>query len=218
MQLAQQKIGQKNIERVISYLERLFPNPDPELHFDSDYQCLVAVILSAQCTDKRVNLVTEQLFKDYPDSFAMAKLSQSELEKRIYSTGFYHNKAKNILAMTKILNEKYDGKVPNDPDELEKLPGVGRKTANVVSSVRFGAKRLGVDTHVLRVTNRLGLVNARTPREVEKQWTEFYPSYQNHDTHFRLVLFGRYHCKAIRPKCSECELRDRCKYYKNEQR
>lgn len=206
------------IDRVMEYLGRLFPNPDPELHYDTDFQCLVAVILSAQCTDKRVNVVTEKLFKAYPDSFAMARLSQSELEKWIYSTGFYHNKAKNILALCRILNEKFDGKVPSDPDILESLPGVGRKTANVVSSALFGANRLGVDTHVLRVTNRLGLVDAKTPLEVERQWVERYPEYQNHDAHFRLVLFGRYHCKAQKPNCAECELRDICKFYNSKSR
>ena len=200
------------IERVMDFLEELFPNPDPELHYENDFQCLVAVMLSAQCTDKRVNVVTKKLFKLCPNSFAMVKLTQEELEKLIYSTGFYHNKAKNILAVSKILNEEYDGVVPSDPNKLEKLPGVGRKTANVVSSALFGANRLGVDTHVFRVTNRLGLVNAKTPLEVEKQWIEKYPTHCNHDSHFRLVLFGRYFCKAKNPECEKCKLRDICKY------
>ncbi len=201
------------IDRVMSYLEEMFPNPDPELKFQTPFQCLVAVILSAQCTDKRVNIVTERLFQEYPDSYALATLSQVELEKLIYSTGFYHNKAKNILALCKILNEKYNGNVPSDPEELEALPGVGRKTANVVSSAVFGANRLGVDTHVFRVTNRLGLVNAKTPLEVERQWNDKYPQYINHDAHFRLVLFGRYFCKSQRPNCVHCKLADICKYY-----
>lgn len=203
------------IERVLNYLTELFPNPDPELNFENEFQLLVAVILSAQCTDKRVNQVTEKLFAKYPDSYAFEKLSLNELEKFIYSTGFYHNKAKNILALVQVLNKDYEGKVPRTPEELEKLPGVGRKTANVVSSALFGANRIGVDTHVLRVTNRLGLVDAKTPIEVEKQWNEKYPQYVNHDTHFRLVLFGRYHCKAQKPNCENCKLRDICKYYLN---
>ena len=203
-----------DIDKVMQYLEELYPNPDPELKYENDFQCLVAVILSAQCTDKRVNMVTESLFKEYPDSFAMAQLTQEELEKKIFSLGFYHNKAKNVLALTKVLNEEYSGKVPRDPEILETLPGVGRKTANVVSSALFGANRLGVDTHVFRVTNRLGLVDAKTPLEVEKQWTSKYPKYVNHDSHFRLVLFGRYHCKAQKPNCAECKLCDICKYYK----
>ncbi len=203
-----------DIDKVMQYLEELYPDPDPELKYENDFQCLVAVILSAQCTDKRVNMVTESLFKEYPDSFAMAQLTQEKLEKKIFSLGFYHNKAKNVLALTKVLNEEYSGKVPRDPEILETLPGVGRKTANVVSSALFGANRLGVDTHVFRVTNRLGLVDAKTPLEVEKQWTSMYPKYVNHDSHFRLVLFGRYHCKAQKPNCAECRLCDICKYYK----
>lgn len=201
------------IKRVIDYLTELFPNPEPELKYENDFQLLVAVILSAQCTDKRVNQVTEQLFKKYPDSFSFEKLSQQDLEKMIFSTGFYHNKAKNILALCKILNTQYNGKVPHSPDELEKLPGVGRKTANVVSSALFGANRLGVDTHVFRVTNRIGLVNAKTPLEVEKQWNKKYPDFINHDTHFRLVLFGRYFCKAQKPNCENCKIKDICEYY-----
>ena len=202
---------------VMKYLEELFPNPKPELNYNTPFQCLVAVILSAQCTDKRVNLVTEKLFKNYPDSFTMANLTQEELERYIYSTGFYHNKAKNILLLCKVLNDDYDGKIPHDPDILQTLPGVGRKTANVVSSALFDAKRIGVDTHVLRVTNRLGLVDAKTPLEVEKQWVEKYPGYVNHDTHFRLVLFGRYMCKAQSPKCDECKLKSMCKYFKQKE-
>ena len=201
------------IKRVIDYLTELFPNPEPELKYENDFQLLVAVILSAQCTDKRVNQVTEQLFKKYPDSFSFEKLSQQDLEKMIFSTGFYHNKAKNILALCKILNTQYNGKVPHSPDELEKLPGVGRKTANVVSSALFGANMLGVDTHVFSVTNRIGLVNAKTPLEVEKQWNKKYPDFINHDTHFRLVLFGRYFCKAQKPNCENCKIKDICKYY-----
>lgn len=200
------------INRVFDYLTELYKNPEPELNFDTDFQLLVAVILSAQCTDKRVNEVTKVLFSKYPDSKAIASLSQAELEKFIYSTGFYHNKAKNILALCKVLNEN-GGQIPHDPDELEKLPGVGRKTANVVSSALYGAKRVGVDTHFFRVANRLGLVNAKTPREVERQWVEKYPQYVDHDAHFRMVLFGRYHCKAQRPNCENCKIRDICKYY-----
>ncbi len=202
------------IEKVMEYLAELFPSPAPELRYENEFQCLIAVVLSAQCTDKRVNEVTKVLFKDYPDSFSMAKLSQDELEHIIYSTGFYHNKAKNILALCRVLNEKYQGIVPSDPDLLETLPGVGRKTANVVSSACFGANRLGVDTHVFRVTNRLGLVKAKTPLEVERQWTKKYAKFCNHDSHFRLVLFGRYVCKSQNPKCSECKLSADCKYFK----
>ena len=204
------------IDKVMIYLTEMFPNPDPELNFDTDFQCLVAVILSAQCTDKRVNEVTKVLFQQYPDVESVAKLTQPELEQMIYSTGFYHNKAKNILALSHTLIEKFGGVVPHDPEVLETLPGVGRKTANVVSSARFGANRIGVDTHVFRVTNRIGLVDAKTPLEVERQWNEKYPQFVDHDAHFRLVLFGRYFCKAQNPSCAECKIKDICKYYKEQ--
>ena len=181
------------IQKVIMGLEELFPVIKPELNYSSDYQCLVAVMLSAQCTDKRVNQVTKDLFINYGTAEQMIKLSQSELEKMIYSLGFFRNKAKNVLAMSKMVVEKYDGKIPDTAKELEMLPGVGRKTANVVASALYGEEKLGVDTHVLRVTNRLGLVNAKTPLEVERQWYQKYPQYNNHDCHLRLVLFGRYY-------------------------
>ena len=203
------------IQRVMLGLEELFPEIVPELNYNSDYQCLVAVMLSAQCTDKRVNQVTKVLFKDFGTAEQMTKLSQSELERMIYSLGFFRNKAKNVLAMSKVVVEKYGGQIPKTAEELEQLPGVGRKTANVVASALYGEQKIGVDTHVLRVTNRLGLVNAKTPQEVERQWYQKYPKYNNHDTHLRLVLFGRYYCKAKKPSCDSCGFVDFCKYYKS---
>ena len=134
------------IEEVMNYLTQMFPNPKPELNYENDFQCLVAVMLSAQCTDKRVNEVTATLFKEYPDSFAMASLSQSELEKLIFSTGFYHNKAKNVLAVSKILNEQFNGKVPTDPTVLESLPGWGER------------QRMSLAVHFLEPTG-LGLTH-----------------------------------------------------------
>lgn len=202
------------IDRVMNKLNEMFPSVEPELEFETDFEMLVAVILSAQCTDKRVNIVTRELFKKYKTPFDFANLEQEELEKLIYSTGFYHNKAKNIISLSKVLIKDYNAKLPSSADELEKLPGVGRKTANVVASYLFNEKRLGVDTHVFRVTNRLGLVNAKTPKEVEEQWCKKYKNYMNHDSHFRLVLFGRYFCKAQKPNCAECDFCDFCKYYK----
>ena len=203
------------IQRVMLGLRELFPEIKPELNYSSDYQCLVAVMLSAQCTDKRVNQVTKDLFSDYGTAEDMLKLTQTELEQKIYSLGFFRNKAKNVLAMSKVVVEQFGGKIPNLASELEKLPGVGRKTANVVASALYGEQKLGVDTHVLRVTNRLGLVNAKTPLEVEKQWYKKYPKYNNHDCHLRLVLFGRYYCKAQKPKCESCKFVNFCKYYKS---
>ena len=207
-----------NIDKVVKYLFKQFPVAEPELKFDNDFQMLVAVILSAQCTDKRVNIVTSKIFPKYKTPQDFLTLSQEELEKLIFSTGFYHNKAKNILALCDVLVNTYNGQLPKSADELEKLPGVGRKTANVVASFLYNEQRLGVDTHVLRVANRLGLVNAKTPLEVERQWTKKYPNYLNHDIHFRMVLFGRYHCKAQRPNCEECDLIDICKYHKQKQK
>jgi len=202
------------IDDVFEEMYRLFPVVKPELNFDTDYQFLVAVMLSAQCTDKRVNKITSELFKNYGTPESMATLTQTELEKLIYSAGFYHNKAKNILTMTNQILTQYNGVIPRTATELEKLRGVGRKTANVVASALYGEQKIGVDTHVLRVTNRLGLVNAKTPLQVEQQWIKKYKKYTNHDSHFRLVLFGRYYCKAQNPKCAECNLKKYCKYYK----
>lgn len=206
------------IDRVVQYLFKQYPTITPELKFENDFQMLVAVILSAQCTDKRVNIVTAKIFPKYKTPNDFLTLTQPELEKMIYSTGFYHNKAKNILALSRVLVDKYKGQLPKSADELEKLPGVGRKTANVVASFLYDEQRIGVDTHVLRVTNRLGLVNAKTPIEVERQWVKKYPKYVNHDIHFRLVLFGRYHCKAQHPNCESCQFADICKFYKQNKR
>ena len=206
------------IDRVVDYLYKTYPTIKPELEFENDFEMLVAVILSAQCTDKRVNIVTSKIFPKYKTPEDFLTLTQSELEKMIFSTGFYHNKAKNILALCRVLVDEYNGQLPKSAEELEKLPGVGRKTANVVASYLYGEQRLGVDTHVLRVTNRLGLVNAKTPLEVECQWSKKYPQYMNHDIHFRLVLFGRYHCKAQHPNCENCEFVDICKFYKQKQK
>ncbi len=203
-----------NIDAVMHELYVMYPNIKPELDFTNDFQFLVAVILSAQCTDKRVNLVTKNIFNTYKTPQDFLTLSLPKLEEMIYSTGFYHNKAKNILALCKVLTEKYNGVLPKASKELEALPGVGRKTANVVASFLYNENKIGVDTHVLRVTNRLGLVNAKTPLDVEKQWCKKYKNYINHDAHFRLVLFGRYFCKALKPNCAECKFTAFCKYYK----
>ncbi len=203
-----------NVKIVFDELNRMFPNPDCELDFNSNFELLIAVMLSAQCTDKRVNIVTKDLFKKYNKPQDFANLKQEDLEKLIYSTGFYHNKAKNIIKMSQQLINEYNGEVPNSASELEKLAGVGKKTANVVSSVAFSAKEIGVDTHIFRVTNRLGLVNSKSPNQTEKLWKQFYPEYLGDEYHYRLVLFGRYHCTARNPKCSECKLQLICKYYK----
>ena len=196
----------------IEYLQELFPEAKCELHFSSTYELLVAVILSAQCTDKRVNVVTEELFKKYNTPQKMLTLSQQELETKIHSCGFYHNKAKNILSASKDILEKHNGQVPQDYDKLLSLAGVGRKTANVVSSNAFSANVIAVDTHVLRVSNRLGFTKSQNPNICERDLTKRFKNDLG-VLHHRMVLFGRYYCKAIKPECETCKLKDKCKFY-----
>ena len=195
-------------------LDNLIPNPKCELVYKTPYELLVAVILSAQCTDKRVVLVTSELFKEFNTPQKMLKLSQEELEEKIRSCGFYHNKAKNILAMSKMLVENYNGQVPSSLDELEKLAGVGRKTANVVYSEAFKGNAIAVDTHVLRVSNRLGFVSTQNPYECEKALMKKFDENTWGKLHLQLVLFGRYYCKSQKPKCESCPFADMCTYNK----
>lgn len=199
-------------DKIFSILDETFPNARCELEFGSVFELLVAVILSAQCTDRRVNVVTRELFKtaDMPEAFAAMK--QEELEKAIYSCGFYRNKAKNIIAAAKAITER-GGEVPNSFDELLKLPGVGRKTANVVYDVGFGGDGIPVDTHVFRVSNRLGIAPGKTPREVEDKLLEIIPEGNRNRAHHQLIFLGRYRCKAISPQCDDCPLNEYCNYY-----
>lgn len=199
-------------DKIFSILDETFPNARCELEFGSVFELLVAVILSAQCTDRRVNVVTRELFKtaDTPEAFAAMK--QDELEKAIYSCGFYRNKAKNIIAAAKAITER-GGEVPNSFDELLKLPGVGRKTANVVYDVGFGGDGIPVDTHVFRVSNRLGIAPGKTPREVEDKLLEIIPEGNRNRAHHQLIFLGRYRCKAISPQCDDCPLNEYCNYY-----
>ncbi len=199
-------------DKIFSILDETFPNARCELEFGSVFELLVAVILSAQCTDRRVNVVTRELFKtaDTPEAFAAMK--QEELEKAIYSCGFYRNKAKNIIAAAKAITER-GGEVPNSFDELLKLPGVGRKTANVVYDVGFGGDGIPVDTHVFRVSNRLGIAPGKTPREVEDKLLEIIPEGNRNRAHHQLIFLGRYRCKAISPQCDDCPLNEYCNYF-----
>lgn len=199
-------------DKIFSILDETFPNARCELEFGSVFELLVAVILSAQCTDRRVNVVTRELFKtaDTPEAFAAMK--QEELEKTIYSCGFYRNKAKNIIAAAKAITER-GGEVPNSFDELLKLPGVGRKTANVVYDVGFGGDGIPVDTHVFRVSNRLGIAPGKTPREVEDKLLEIIPEGNRNRAHHQLIFLGRYRCKAISPQCDDCPLNEYCNYF-----
>ena len=200
---------------LLDLLEKMHPDAECELTFKTPYQLLVAVILSAQCTDKRVNLITKDLFVDYGTPESIMTLSQDVLEQKIKSCGFYHNKAKNILAATEIIVSRYGGEVPRDRDSLEQLPGVGRKTANVVYAVAFGGNAIAVDTHVFRLSHRLGLSNADTPFGVEKDLMARFPESAWSHLHHLLIHHGRYVCKAQSPKCGECLLAKDCPYCKS---
>ena len=204
----------KEILEIVKSVDEIYDNPKCELEFTSNYELLVAVILSAQCTDKRVNIVTRELFKDYGTAFKMITLSQAELEEKIRPCGFFHNKAKHILSCSKELVEKYKGEVPSDKEKLKALAGVGEKTANVVLSMAFNIPAIAVDTHVFRVSNRLGLASAKTVEKTQKALEKNIPKDKWIKFHYSLVLHGRYVCKSQRPNCTECKLANCCKFYK----
>lgn len=195
-------------QEVMQQLEGLYPEARPELNFSNPFETLVATILSAQCTDKRVNLVTARLFPQYPDAFAMAKLEPEELEPMIRECGLYHNKAKNIVAASRALVEQYGGEVPHTRAELMKLPGVGQKTAGVVLLAAFGDAQIPVDTHVFRVSRRIRLADANTPEKVEKQLREILPREIWSFGHHLLIWHGRRICSARKPECERCPLAD----------
>lgn len=205
----------KNVLDIINRVDELYVNPKCELEFNSNYELLVAVILSAQCTDKRVNLVTKELFKEYNTPFKMITLSQEELENKIRSCGFFHNKAKHILEASHDIVDRFGGEVPKEKKDLLSLAGVGEKTANVVVSMAFNTPAIAVDTHVFRVSNRLGLANSKDVFKTQKQLEKTIPKDKWIKFHYALVLHGRYVCKSQRPNCNECGLKDLCKYYKN---
>ena len=202
-------------QKIIEILQSEYPDAHCELDYGDEFQLLVAVILSAQCTDKRVNKVTPALFERAGNPYLMADMEQEELEKYIFSCGFYRNKAKNILSMSKELIERFDGKVPNNLEKLQTLAGVGRKTANVVYSEAFNGDAIAVDTHVLRVSNRLGFVKTENPYVCEKALMEKFEKKEWGKLHLQLVHFGRYKCKAIKPECETCPFTEICLYYKN---
>lgn len=205
----------KNVLDIINRVDELYVNPKCELEFNSNYELLVAVILSAQCTDKRVNLVTKELFKEFNTPFKMITLSQEELEHKIRSCGFFHNKAKHILEASHDIVDRFGGEVPKEKKDLLSLAGVGEKTANVVVSMAFKTPAIAVDTHVFRVSNRLGLANSKDVFKTQKQLEKTIPKDKWIKFHYALVLHGRYVCKSQRPNCNECGLKDLCKYYKN---
>ena len=199
---------------VIDYFQHHAPDAETELLYDNPYQLLVAVILSAQCTDKRVNMTTPALFERYPDAAHLAGASFDELFPLIKSISYPNNKTKHLIGMANMLMDKFHGQVPMTVDELVQLPGVGRKTANVITSVVDEQPNMAVDTHVFRVSARIGLtVNAKTPLATEKQLLEFIPRDLVHKAHHWLILHGRYICVARNPKCDQCGIRPVCKYY-----
>lgn len=201
-------------EKILAELERLYPDAKPALQYKSPYELLVAVILSAQCTDERVNKVTDVLFKNYNTPEKMLTLSQEELEKYIFSCGFYHNKAAHILSASRDIMEKFAGEVPSSHDDLKKLAGVGQKTANVVYAVAFGGDAIAVDTHVFRVSNRLGLAHANTPEKTEAQLNEIIPKSEWSKAHHWLIYHGRRVCHSQRPNCANCTLKALCEFYR----
>ena len=199
----------------LDYFQEAIPNAETELVYDNPYQLLVAVILSAQCTDVRVNLTTPALFSKYPTPKDMAATTFEELFPLIKSISYPNNKTKHLIGMAKLLEERFGGNVPMTVDELVLLPGVGRKTANVITSVIDAQPNMAVDTHGFRVSARLGLTTkATTPLAAEKQLIKHIPTEMVHKAHHWLILFGRYHCTARNPKCVGCGLQDICKYYK----
>jgi endonuclease III len=201
-------------EKVLKYFEEHAPNAETELHYGNPFELLVAVILSAQCTDKRVNLITPKLFQAFPNPEVLANASVEEVFSYIKSISYPNNKAKHLVGMGKMLMEKFNGEVPATIEDLQLLPGVGRKTANVIVSVIHQAPAMAVDTHVFRVSARLGLTtNAKTPLAAEKQLIKFIPAEKVHIAHHWLILHGRYTCLARSPKCTECALTEYCKYF-----
>lgn len=195
-------------------LNLMFPNAKAELNYKNDFELLIAVVLSAQTTDISVNKVTVELFKQFPNPKELMNATPTEVENIIKSIGLYKNKAKNIINLSKILYEKYNSKIPSERSDLESLPGVGRKTANVVLSNAFDQEVLAVDTHVSRVAKRLGLaLEEDSAFQVEMKLTDFFENKDLRLIHHQLIFFGRYHCTARKPKCDKCLLNSNCPYY-----
>ena len=200
--------------KTIEYFQSAMPEPETELTYTDPFGLIVAVILSAQCTDKRVNMITPPLLERFPDPAAMAAAEPGQIFEFIKTCSYPNNKAKHLSAMARMLVDEFGGKVPSDTTLLQKLPGVGRKTANVVASVAYGKPVMAVDTHVFRVSKRIGLVrDAKTPVSAELQLSENIPADLMHKAHHWLILHGRYICKARKPLCSQCGLTTICKYY-----
>jgi endonuclease-3 len=198
-------------KNILNYFQQHVGKVDSELHYSNEFELLVAVMLSAQCTDKRVNMVTPSLFKRFPSSKELSEATETEVFSYIKSISYPNAKTTHLIAMAKLLEERFLGKVPQTMEELTSLPGVGRKTANVVLAVAFRIGAMPVDTHVLRVSNRIGLAKSDSPLEVEKRLVKYIPKEMLIDAHHWLLLHGRYVCLARKPKCEECNLFQWCK-------
>lgn len=205
----------KDINKILDKLEETYPDAKCELNYTTPFELLIATILSAQCTDIRVNIVTDKLFKKYNTAKDFNKLSVDEISEEIKSCGLYKSKSQKIKQTSKILCELYNGDVPNTLEELVKLPGVGRKTAGVVLSNAFGQDAIAVDTHVFRVSNRIGIVNTSTPEKTEFALMEAIPKKRWSKSHHLMIFHGRRICKARKPECSNCTIKDMCNYFEN---
>ncbi len=204
--------------KIIEWFEVNMPVAETELNYQSPYELLVAVILSAQCTDKRVNLLTPAFFEKFPDERILSLATVDEIFELIKSCSYPNNKAKHLLGMAQMLHHDFKGQLPSDINEMQKLPGVGRKTANVMASVVFNKPAMAVDTHVFRVSNRIGLTtNSKNPLDTEKQLVKNIPEDKIPVAHHWLILHGRYVCQARRPKCEECGIAAFCKYFNQKQ-
>lgn len=202
-------------EKVLAYFEETMPSASSELNYEDAYQLLVAVMLSAQCTDKRVNMVTPALFEKYPDADALSKATEEEVLEYVKSVSYPNSKSRHLVGMAQRVVEAFEGQIPSDVDELQTLPGVGRKTANVVTAVLYNQPNMPVDTHVFRVSNRIGLTNhSKTPLETEKTLTRHIPKNKIPVAHHWLILHGRYVCTARNPQCEKCGISTYCKSFK----
>lgn len=206
----------QRFEGIVAYFKKEMPVVETELTYENPFQLLVAVILSAQCTDKRVNMITPPLFNDYPTAEVMAEASVEVIYEYIKSVSYPNNKAKHLVGMARMLVDDYEGNVPSDLEELVKLPGVGRKTANVIQAVIFGKAAMAVDTHIFRVSHRLGLVSesCTTPYSVEKQLVKLFDDADIPRAHHWLLLHGRYVCQSRKPKCEKCGIKEFCSFFK----
>jgi endonuclease-3 len=206
-------LKKERYKQFVAYFSAKQPDAETELHYNNPFQLLVAVILSAQCTDKRINQITPALFQRFPNAKALSEATPDIVFDYIRSVSYPNNKAKHLVGMANMLVNEFDNQVPSDIDQLQKMPGVGRKTANVIASVIYNAPAMAVDTHVFRVAKRIGLTNGKTPLAVEKDLVKFLPQEDIHIAHHWLILHGRYICVARSPKCNICPLTSICRYY-----